>query len=87
MGIVTTRDMAKARLHSLMHVPASAFMTENVKTIEPGAPLVTARKLIPSRDIGPIPVLDDTGLVGILSRQDLFRAEEENNDAGLVGEN
>jgi len=73
VGVISLRDVEKAALHNLLHAPASGFMAHKVVTIEPDAPLITARKLISSRDIGRLPVVEDGRLVGIISRADILK--------------
>lgn len=73
VGVISTRDVKKARLQNLMHAPVSAFMSSaKLLTITPDKPLVTAKKMISSHDIGRLPVLDQDRLVGIISRSDLI---------------
>jgi len=73
VGVISLRDVEKARLQKLLHVPTSGFMSHKVVTIEPDAPLVTAKKIISSHDIGRLPVVVKDRLTGIISRADILR--------------
>jgi tRNA nucleotidyltransferase (CCA-adding enzyme) len=84
VGVISLRDVEKAALHNLLHAPASGFMAHKVVTIEPDAPLITARKLISSRDIGRLPVVEDGRLVGIISRADILK---NGNDTLTIQDN
>ena len=72
VGIISQRDVEKARQQGLLHAPASGFMSEKVLTIDSESPLVTAKKIICSNDVGRLPVLMDKRLAGIISRSNLL---------------
>lgn len=74
VGVISLRDVEKARLTDLLHAPTKGFMSRKVVTTNPEDPLITARKIISSRDIGRLPVMEDSRLVGILSRSDILGA-------------
>ena len=62
-----------ARVKSMADT-ASRLMTSPAVTIEPGADLAQAAKLLHEHDIKRLPVVDSSGrLVGIVSRTDLLR--------------
>jgi tRNA nucleotidyltransferase (CCA-adding enzyme) len=73
VGVLSLRDAEKAALNNLLHAPTTGFMSHKVTTIGPEAPLITAKKLISSRDIGRLPVMEDGRLVGIISRADILK--------------
>ena len=77
VGVISLRDVEKARLQKLLHAPITGFMSQNIVTIHPDEPLITAKKIISSRDIGRLPVLEDEQLTGIISRADILRALNE----------
>jgi tRNA nucleotidyltransferase (CCA-adding enzyme) len=78
VGVFSLRDAEKARLHNLMHAPVSAFMSHmKIKTITPDTPLVQAKKIISSHDIGRLPVIDGDRIVGIISRSDILNGQKE----------
>ena len=75
VGVVSRRDVDKSVHHGLQHAPVKAFMTSQVLTILPSAPLDEIQRLLIGRDIGRLPVVDATGkLMGIVTRTDVLRA-------------
>jgi len=78
VGVISLRDVEKARLQKLLHVPVTGVMSRKVATIHPDAPLITAKKIISSRDIGRLPVVENNQLVGIISRADILRTVNGN---------
>ena len=74
VGIVSRRDLDKANHHGLHNAPVKGFMSTIVKTISPDASLDEAQRVMVTRDIGRLPVVDDSGhLVGIVTRTDILR--------------
>jgi tRNA nucleotidyltransferase (CCA-adding enzyme) len=78
VGVISLRDVEKARHQDLLHAPVSGFISSKVITIQSDAPLIAARKLISSHDIGRLPVLEGEELVGIVSRSDILGALNDN---------
>ena len=74
VGMITRKDLDKAQLHGLGDVPVGDFMTEDIITISPNAPITEAHRTMALRNIGRLPVMDGDVLVGILTRTDLLRA-------------
>ena len=74
VGMITRKDLDKAQLHGLGDVPVGDFMTEDIITISPHAPITEAHRTMALRNIGRLPVMDGDVLVGILTRTDLIRA-------------
>ncbi len=73
VGIISRRDIDKALQHSLTHAPVKGYMSRNVVTVTPEAPLAEAQRLLVKYDIGRLPVVDASGrLVGIVSRSDVL---------------
>ncbi|HHX50328.1 MAG TPA: CBS domain-containing protein, partial [Clostridia bacterium] len=77
VGIISRRDIDKAIHHRLGHAPVKAYMSRNVKYIDPGAPLSDIRELMIKHDIGRLPVLEKGALVGIVTRTDVLRILHE----------
>ena len=75
VGIVTRKDVDKAVRHGLDHAPVTGFMTRDVLTVAPGTDLRELERVLASRGIGRVPVLDDGAIVGIVTRKDVLRAE------------
>ena len=75
VGIVTRKDVDKAVRHGLEHAPVTGFMTRDVLTVAPGTDLRELERVLASRGIGRVPVLDGNVIVGIVTRKDVLRAE------------
>jgi tRNA nucleotidyltransferase (CCA-adding enzyme) len=82
VGIVSQRDVDKARHHKLGHASVKGFMSHPVYTVSENSPLSEIQTLMVAHDIGRLPVLNDEGkLVGIVGRRELLLAlygEDEN---------
>lgn len=74
VGVVTRRDVDKARHHQLEHAPVRGFMTKHVRTVSLNTPISELERLMISEGIGRIPVLADSGVVGVVTRSDVLRA-------------
>lgn len=85
VGIVSKRDVDKARHHKLGHAPVRGFMSFPVFTVNTESRLSEIQSIMVAEDIGRLPVLDGNGkLVGIVGRRELLSAlygEDENGDA------
>lgn len=73
-GIITRKDLDKAKIHGLEHVAAGDFMTESPITIQPEASVAEAHRIMVLNNIGRLPVLDHEVLTGIVTRTDILRA-------------
>lgn len=73
-GVVSLRDVEKARRHGLEHAPVKAVMRSRVVTVTPDMPLDEVQELMIDKDIGRVPVVDsgDGNMVGIITRSDLL---------------
>jgi len=74
VGMLARSDLDKAMAHVLGHAPVRAFMTSPIVSVPPEANLAEIQQLLVERDIGRVPVVDGSTLVGIVSRTDLLRA-------------
>lgn len=72
VGIISRRDVDKAKHHGLGHAPVKAYMSSQVITVSPGTPLEEIQKVMITHDIGRIPVMDRDKLVGIISRTNII---------------
>jgi CBS domain-containing protein len=70
VGIISRRDFKKIKKESQLKAPVKAFMNTNVMTISPGKSLMHAARLMVKHDIGRLPVVDNGGIIGILTRSD-----------------
>lgn len=73
VGIISRRDVDKARMHNLWHAPVKGFMSRAVISITPDTPINTIQKLMVEHDIGRLPVVENGRIVGIVSRTDILR--------------
>lgn len=73
VGVISRRDVDKARIHDLGHAPVKGFMSTQVVAIDPQTPLAEVQKLMVEKDIGRLPVLEGGRLLGIVSRTDILR--------------
>ncbi len=74
MGMISRRDLDKAVRHGLSHAPVKGFMSHQVITVSPEAPLHEMQKLLVEEGIGRLPVASDGKIIGIVTRTDLLRA-------------
>jgi tRNA nucleotidyltransferase (CCA-adding enzyme) len=73
VGIISRRDLDIALHHGFSHAPVKGYMTTNLKTITPETTLPQIEALMVTYDIGRLPVLENSQLVGIVTRTDVLR--------------
>lgn len=76
VGIVTDRDLrtaAAVRLDEERRIVAEDIMTPDPVTIDPGADLVEAARLLHNHAFGALPVVEGDQIVGMISTRDLLR--------------
>lgn len=73
IGIITRRDLDRAQ-SAFSDSPIKRFMTTEVLTIEAGASIIEARRLMMKGSVGRLPVLSEGKLVGIVTRSDVLKA-------------
>jgi len=74
VGIITRKDLDKAKIHGLGQVAVGDFMTEGPITIRPEASVAEAHRIMVLNNIGRLPVVDESTLSGIVTRTDILRA-------------
>jgi acetoin utilization protein AcuB len=84
VGVVSQRDLLKASLSNVMGIPAEeqSLFLEGVRieevmsspavSVDPGASVQTAARLMAERKIGCLPVLEHGRLVGIVTETDVL---------------
>ncbi|HLN64726.1 MAG TPA: CBS domain-containing protein, partial [Symbiobacteriaceae bacterium] len=72
VGMVSVRDIEKARRHGHDQIPVKGMMIRQVVTVPPDTPLDEVQDLMLVKDIGRVPVVEGGNLVGILTRSDLL---------------
>ncbi|MGK7876903.1 MAG: CBS domain-containing protein [Xenococcaceae cyanobacterium] len=80
VGIISRRDLDLALHHGFSHAPVKGYMTRNLKTITPDAPLREIESLMVTYDVGRLPVLQSGQLLGIVTRTDVLRQLHQERD-------
>ncbi len=73
VGVISRRDFKKFRNPSKKDPPVKAFMSTEVRVIDPGQSVMQAARTMVRNDIGRLPVLEDGKLIGIVTRSDTMR--------------
>lgn len=73
VGVISRRDLDIAFHHGFSHAPVKGYMATDLKTIAPDTLLPDIEALMVTYDIGRLPVLENTQLVGIVTRTDVLR--------------
>ena len=73
VGVISRRDVDKAKLHNLGHAPVKGFMTTAVMSVAPDATVSEIHRIMVEYDIGRLPIIENNRLVGIVSRTDIIR--------------
>jgi len=73
IGVISRRDVDKAKVHELEHAPVKGFMTSAVLSVIPDTTVGEVQKIMVENDIGRLPVIEDGRLIGIVSRTDILR--------------
>lgn len=71
-GVISLRDIEKARRHGYEAIPVKGIMIRRVYTVTPDTPLDEVQDLMVVKDIGRVPVIEGDALVGIVTRSDLL---------------
>lgn len=90
LGIITERDVVGhiALDPSKAHSPMRELMSSPLITIPPDTSLRDALRIIVSRNIRRLPVVDGGKLIGIVTDKDIYRAISKNESliAGLISD-
>lgn len=89
-GVITDRDIVLRCLaegHDVLHERADHCMTQDVATIEAGADIGDAARVMASRAVRRLPVVEGGRVVGILSHGNLVQAthSEGPGDTATLG--
>lgn len=79
VGVISHRDIEKARGAGRVDLPAASYMSHHARTIGPEAPLSKALEEMVTHDVGRLPVVEDDRVVGIISRTDILRSLYDDN--------
>ena len=84
VGLVTHRDLLRARISSLadispeervdlkLSIPVREIMAENIRTVVPDTPVLEAARLLKTNKFGCLPVTAEGKLVGIVTEADFI---------------
>jgi tRNA nucleotidyltransferase (CCA-adding enzyme) len=73
VGIISRRDFSRIRKTRQLDAPVKAFMSTNVVTVPSYSTVRDVARLMATRDIGRVPVVENDRAVGIVTRSDLMR--------------
>ena len=73
VGVISRRDVRRARRKEDTHLSVSSYMSHNVKTVHPDVPIVRALEEMVAEDVGRLPVMENDMLVGIITRSDILK--------------
>lgn len=76
IGIVALADVQKVNIPDREALQVRDIMTKSPLTLPPTAPLIEALRIMSTRDIGRIPIMEGDELVGIVTRTDILRVME-----------
>lgn len=72
VGVISRRDVERAQREGRGSLAVKSCMSRRVRSVGPDAPLQDALDRMETHNVGRLPVLDGTRIVGILSREDLL---------------
>lgn len=73
IGVISLRDVRRARRKNDTHQSVASYMSHNVKTIHPDVSILRALEEMIAEDVGRLPVLENDRLVGINTRSDILK--------------
>jgi len=76
IGIITLRDIMKARRSGQMNAPVRAYMTTKLITCSNETTLRKVEDIMYDNNIGYLPVMENEDLVGFVTRSDIIRATD-----------
>jgi tRNA nucleotidyltransferase (CCA-adding enzyme) len=72
VGVISRRDVERAQREGSGSLSVKSCMAHRVLSVDPDATLQDALDQMQSHNIGRLPVLDGTRVIGILSREDVL---------------
>jgi len=72
VGVISRRDVERAQREGRESLAVKSCMAHRVRSVGPDAPLTEALDQMTVHNIGRLPVLDGSRIVGILSREDVL---------------
>ena len=77
VGIISRKDILHGMKHGLKNEPINGIMQVEFDTVSPETPFYTAEEIMVCKGQKLLPVEDETGLAGVVTRTDLFRLMHE----------
>lgn len=72
-GIITLVGLNKALKRGFGHSRVKGYMSGKVITVKPTAPLYAIHRIMSEKDVGVIPVVDASRMLGVVNRTDVLR--------------
>ncbi len=72
LGVISRRDVERAQREGRAHLAVKSCMAHVARTVAPDAPLDEALKTMKAHNVGRLPVVDGSRVVGILTREDVL---------------
>ncbi len=76
VGIITLADINRTSSIDREAMQVRDIMTRDLITLPPAAPVMDALRIMSSRDIGRIPIVQDGKILGIVTRTDILKVTE-----------
>ncbi|HBS60443.1 MAG TPA: polynucleotide adenylyltransferase [Firmicutes bacterium] len=73
VGIISRRDVEKARRSKLEHAPVKGFMNKNIISVTPDTGIRDLQRIMIKHDVGRLPVVEGENMLGIVTRSDVLR--------------
>lgn len=74
IGIISRRDIDKAKHHGLGHAPVKGYMSTELITIHPNMSIEEIQNVMIEKNVGRLPVIENGQLIGIISRTNVIEA-------------
>lgn len=79
LGMITMRDVMRARKAGQMHVPVSTFMSKTLISANPEANIRELDDLMFEQDIGHLPIVQEGRIIGMVTRGDILDYKRDQN--------
>jgi len=75
----TDMEARESKAKDIKDTPVSVFMKKNIVSVSPHDPVMKAGALMLSRDVNRLPVVEDGVVVGVVSRDSIYKAVLKKN--------
>ena len=88
LGYITRQVIEKALFHGLDEIPVREYMSTEIATVIPESDLMEIQEKIIENKQRILPVLDDSGIIGVITRTDLLNilVRQSNKNSGHTSE-